>query len=234
MVSMKGFIALLVLAAIHLFANRANRLGWLWHGRFLSFAAGISFAYVFVDLLPAIQKGQPILKRTFDPFLPYFDRHAYVVALFGVLFYYGLHTSVKGPSKKNFWLGLVGYMLFNFFLGTSLADSSNPEIQPLSLFVIAFGMHYFIADHNLSMRDPDLYDHRARWGLASALFLGYVVGRFSSLPDAVVALTISFIAGGVLLNSLRYELPKRTHLGFSSFVLGALLYTGVVLSIGHS
>ena len=60
-----GLIALIVLAAIHVFANRAKVLGWIWRGKFLSFASGISLAYVFVDLLPTLEKGGPVLKQTF-------------------------------------------------------------------------------------------------------------------------------------------------------------------------
>jgi len=227
-----GFIALLVLAVIHLFANQIKLLGWIWHGRFLSFAAGISFAYVFVDLLPALEKGQPILKQTFGDLLPYFDKHAYVIALLGVLFYYGIHTQAANGSARNFWLSTSGYVLFNFFMGISLSNSSNPDIQPIVLFTFAMGMHYFIHDHNSDTEDPLLYHRLARWLLVAALFAGYICGVLTHIPDAIGAVTVSFIAGGVFLNALRYELPKREQIGFGYFTLGSLLYTAIVLSLG--
>ena len=131
-----GLAALLILAAIHLFANQATILGWVWHGRFLSFAAGISFSYVFVDLLPALEEGQPVLKSTFDRLVPYLDRHAYLIALVGVLFYYGLHRGTSEASARNFWLSISGYLLFNLLMGASLADSNNRDIQPIWLSLI--------------------------------------------------------------------------------------------------
>ena len=109
----KSFTALLILATIHLFANKTKILGWIWHGRFLSFAAGISFAYVFVDLLPKLEKGQQVLKQAFAV-VPYLDRHAYVIALLGVLFFYGLHSQSKKKSALSFWLSTSGYVIFNF------------------------------------------------------------------------------------------------------------------------
>ena len=60
-----GLLALLVLAAIHLFANRAKVLGWVWRGQFLSFASGISLSYVFVDLLPALERRRACFKKDF-------------------------------------------------------------------------------------------------------------------------------------------------------------------------
>lgn len=227
-----GFVALLTLVAIHLFANRAQILGWVWKGNFLSFAAGISFAYVFVDLLPQLEKGQSVLKRSFGDILPYLDRHTYVIALLGVLFYYGLHTQPKTNSDRNFWMSMGGYSLFNFFVGASLSDGNNPEIQPLLLFTIAMGMHYFIADHSANIENAALYNQKARWLLVLALFLGYIVGYMTRIPDTVVAIAVSFISGGVLLNVLRYEIPKREQVGYYFFLMGSLIFTLIILSLG--
>lgn len=226
-----GFIALVTLAIIHLFANKAKALGWIWHGRFIAFAAGISFAYVFVDLLPALEKGQPVLKRAFGELIPYFDRHTYVIALFGVLFYYGLHTQSENGGARNFWLSVSGYILFNFFVGASLSDANNPEIQPIMLFTIAVGMHYLVADRNAGRADMSLYEHSARWLLIAALFIGFAVGMATHIPDTFVVLAVSFLAGGILLNTLKYELPKRERGGFLFFVFGSLLYTGILLGL---
>lgn len=230
MVISPGLFSLLILAGVHFVANQARLVGWIWHGRFLSFACGITFAYVFVDLLPTLEKGQPILKKAFDPLIPYFDKHAYVASLLGVLFFYGLHTQ-SANSTRNYWLQMTGYLLFNLFVGASLADSTNPDIQPLALFTVAMGMHYFVNDHNMAVDEGPLYNNVSRWMLAAALFIGYAIGYGSHIPDAVVALTISFLSGGIILNALRYELPKREQVGYVFFLLGALIYTVIILGL---
>lgn len=226
-------LTLLILISIHFFAANAERLGWLWHGRFLSFAAGISFAYVFVDLLPTLEKEQPILKSTFGETIPYLDRHAYVMALFGVLVYYGLQPGMQPGQKttKAFWLMIFGYGLFNFLVGASLADRNNPDIQPLFLFTLAMGMHYFIHDHNLNMDFENSYSHIVRWLLVLALILGFTIGFITEIPSVIEALGVSFLAGGMILNALRYELPKRNQLGYAFFVIGALSYTALILGL---
>lgn len=226
-----SFLSLFALVVIHLFANTTQRLGWLWHGRFLSFAAGISFAYVFIDLLPQLEKGQLILKQTFDPIVPYLDRHSYVIALLGVLFFYGLQSQPQTNPKRYFWISTSGYLLFNFFVGASLSDSRNPDIHPLLLFTIAIGMHYFIRDHNASLENSVLYTNQARWLLAGMLLVGYIVGLLSHIPDALVAIVMAFLAGGVLLNALRYELPKREQVAYVFFLIGAVFYTAIILNL---
>lgn len=228
--SYQGLIVLVFLAVIHLYANQAQALGWIWHGRFISFAAGISFAYVFVDLLPTLESNQPVLQETFSFIVPYFDRHAYFISLLGVLFYYGLHTNPAPGNDRNFWLSMSGYILFNFFLGATLSDSTNPDIQPLILFAIGMAMHYFVFDHNAYEEHAALYNQKVRWLLVSALFIGYLIGFLTKVPPAMIAIIISFLSGGVFLNALRYELPKREHVAYFFFVLGALSYSLVILS----
>lgn len=224
-----GLLSVVILSLIHLYANKTRVLGWLWHGRFLSFAAGISFAYVFVDLLPALEKGQPVLKRAFDAFVPYFDHHAYFIALLGLLFYYGIQRRVESSRTEKFWLDISGYLLFNFFIGASLSDSSNPEIQPLWLFTIALGMHDFIQDHQARTRNSKLYMGPGRLWLVVALFLGYLVGLATHIPDAVVAMAVSFLAGGIILNVLHYELPEKKGSSYYPFVIGALSFTIILM-----
>lgn len=226
-----GFLALLTLAAIHLFANQ-ERFAWIWKGPFLSFAAGISFAYVFVGLLPSLAQGQSALKSVFGDIIPYFDRHTYLIALFGVLFFYALHTHAEANPRRGFWYGLWGYLLFNFFLGATLSDSNDPEIQPVILFTFAMGMHYFVRDHHATETDPTLWRQKARWFLVLALFAGYIVGHLTHIPDAVVAVMVSFVGGGVLLNALRYELPKQDYRGYLYFIVGALFYTAILTGLG--
>lgn len=225
-----AFLVLIIFVFIHLFANKAYVLGWVWHARFLSFSAGISFAYVFIDLLPTLEKGQPILKQAIDPLVPYLDRHSYVIALVGFLFFYGVQ-GVKSSSIRTFYASIGGFALFNFFIGASLADVNNPDIQPMTLFAIAIGLHYFIHDHNIREINADLYDQKGRWILVLALILGWLVGFFFIIPVTIIDLVVAFIAGGVLMNVMHYELPKREPGTYKYFLLGAILYTMILLQL---
>jgi hypothetical protein len=71
------------------------------------------------------------------------------------------------------------------------------------------------------------------WTLILTLFAGYLVGYLTKIPDAVSAIGISFVAGGIILNIFQYELPKREKGGYLWFVFGALLYTALLLGLGE-
>ena len=98
-------------------------------------------------------------------------------------------------------------------------------------FTFAIGMHYFIRDHSASLENSVLYTNQARWLLAVMLLVGYLVGLLSHIPDALVAIVMAFLAGGVLLNALRYELPKREQVAYVFFLIGALFYTSIILNL---
>lgn len=228
-----SIVSLLILVFVHLYANHPKVLGWAWHGPFLSLASGVSFAYVFVDLLPMVAAHQPILKNTFKGILPLLDKHAYVIALLGLLFSYGLHRQPKTHPKRSFYISLFGSQIFNFLIGASLADANNPEIQPLALFTVAMGLHYFVNDHNLRQNNIKLYEKSGRWILVLSLVAGFLAGDFLKMPQAVYAVLIAFISGGILLNVMHYELPKNKPGEFIYFATGALIYTLIILGLGN-
>lgn len=235
--SFQSLISILILCAIHLFANRMYMLGWLWHGRFLSLAGGISFAYVFVSLLPEIAEGQQSVEAALQGFFPYLERHVYVIALLGFLFFYALHSIPANKDPKSFdlpfWASMGGYVLFNLLIGSAVADPNNPDVKPLYLFTFAMGLHYFVNDHNLREKHKEDYETKGRFVLMGALILGWLAGTELKIPEAVIALLVSFAAGGVLLNVMRYELPQKEQGGILYFNLGAILYTALLLAVGE-
>lgn len=234
-----ALLSLVILCLIHLYANHMRFLGWIWHKRFLSFAGGISFAYVFISLLPELAQGQEALEKALRGFLPFLERHVYLVALFGFLFYYSIQNSPSSnktaPWKNvHFWISMSGYVIFNLLIGSAIADSDNPDVQPLYLFTLAMGLHYFVNDHNLREKHKEQYEKKGRWILIIALIGGWILGLTIAISDALIAFLVSFAAGGVLLNVMCYELPKKSEEGTIYFSSGAILYAATLITIGKN
>ena len=230
---MTRLISLIILILIHLFGNTSRLLGWVWHGRFLSFASGVSFGYVFVDLLPSLSEEQEVFSNHVDKMIPYLDRHAYLISLIGMLFFYAIQGSSKTQKDYKFWVSMAGYALFNFFVGASLADPLDQTVQPVWLFTIAMGLHYFVHDHNLQEDHEDAYENSARWILVLALISGWLTGYFVAIPEMLIAIVVAFVSGGMIMNAMRYELPIRSQDSFRYFVLGSLGYSIILMSLGE-
>jgi zinc transporter ZupT len=55
------------------------------------------------------------------------------------------------------------------------------------------------------------------------------VGLVSEISEAALAVLFAFLAGGVVMNVLKEELPEERESRFWAFVLGAALYSAVLL-----
>jgi hypothetical protein len=78
-------MSVVLFALVHLWAENIRRWEFTLQSRFLSAGGGIAIAYVFVDLLPKLAKSDLIVSQALTGMLPYFERHVYVMALFGFL-----------------------------------------------------------------------------------------------------------------------------------------------------
>lgn len=232
--SLFSFIAVLIFTWVHLQAPKIYRLGTFFQSRFFSSGGGVAIAYVFIDLLPKLSKGDQIVKQALIGIFPYFERHVYIVALLGFLTFYLVDRSEKVIRKeKTFWLSLLTYALFNFLVGYAVADKNNPEVKPLLLFTFALALHYFINDFTLNKRYGNRYREKGIWVLIFSLFFGWTIGFLFTLPALGVALISAFIGGGVIMNVTRHELPKKNPNNLPAFLSAAFFYTILLLYIGQ-
>lgn len=226
----ESFIAVMIFALVHLYAYKAQKFGRVIHGKILSAGSGIAIAYVFIDLLSKLGVSQTIVSKGLDGIFPFFERHVYIMALVGFLVFFAVDRSSK--SKYGYILSLASYTIFNFLVGYAVTDITDPEVQPLVLFTLAIALHYFTNDYSLSREHGAEYRNKGRFIVISGLFLGWFVGLWIDLSPTAVALVGAFIAGGVIMNVTRHELPENNPHSLSAFILAAAVYTSILLLIG--
>jgi len=245
-----ALIAALVLAAAHLFAPRLRSLTFVPRSRWLSAAGGVSVAYVFVHLLPELAEGQAAIEgegggeaATPEPLLGFLEGHVYLVALVGLAVFYGVEKHSLSSRRRNahetaedcttddaFWLSIASFAVYNAVIGYLLLRGDLEETMQLVLYTLALGVHFVINDLALSEHHRDAYRREARWMIAAAVLVGWLAGMAIDVSERVIALIVAFIAGGVVLNVLKEELPGERLAQFWPFAGGALAYT-VLLQI---
>lgn len=233
--SVTTLLSVIVFSLVHLFASKLQRLDKVTHGRFLSAGGGVAIAYVFIDLLPKLAKSDLIVRQALAQVFPfaYFERHVYIMALLGFLLFFAVGQSHYLLKKKaQFCLTISSYAFFNFLIGYAIVDKNNPEVQPLLLFTIAIGLHYFTNDFSLSEDHGKMYSKQGKWLLIASLFLGWLAGSLFTLSGMAIALVSAFIGGGVIMNVTRHELPKENPHSLGSFLLFSILYSILLLAVG--
>lgn len=241
------FLASLVFAAIHLLGRAIAFLRKTRRNVWLSTAGGISIAYVFVHILPELAHHQDVFTTHAAAlgFLGNSKRDLYFSALLGLATLYGLELwarssarrrakrdGVRRPSRRTFWLQLAFYASFNIMIGYLLLHREETGLLNLLSYAIAMSMHFVVADQGLREQFYPAYDASGRWILAAAPVLGWVIGVFIDIPPPAISALFAFLAGTIVLNVLRHELPEERRSHFLSFALGAGVYAAMLLATG--
>lgn len=240
-----------VFALVHLLSPQLHFLRGTPRSIWLSVAGGVSVAYVFVHLLPEIASGQRIISGTLA--IGFIERHVYLVALAGLLVFYGLDrlakhsrtqcegTEVAGgrapadraavdASLRVFWLHMGSFAFYNVLAGYLLLHREEQSAASLAFYVVAIALHLLVVDFGLEADHRRLFDAWGRWLLAAAVACGWLLGWWFPLEEAAVAALIAFVGGGVILTVLKEEVPSEQQSRFWAFAAGALAYSALLLA----
>ena len=239
-----GLTIAIALAIVHAFISTFKVDSYIPQYRWLSFAGGVSISYVFLDIFPELSHAQEEIIHAGFPLLHYLENHVYLLALLGLTLFYGLDrlalTSRRWKvanderdraGSRVFTIHIAAYALVNAIFGHLLQELSDHNLWQCILLFFAAALHFFIMDYALREHHPILYDRWGRWILTGAILVGALAGTSLHLNEAFVAMVWAFLAGSILLNILKKELPEAKKTCFWSFLGGASLYAVLILLI---
>ena len=93
------------------------------------------------------------------------------------------------------------------------------------------GLHFAVTDFGLREHHKDAYGRVGRWMIAAAVLLGWAIGFAGDVSEATLAMILAFLAGGVILNVLKEELPEERESRFWAFAFGAGAYATLLLML---
>jgi hypothetical protein len=200
----------------------------------------VSVAYVFLHLLPELHEGQHAVEglglRAASG-----QVEIYLVALLGLAAFYGLERLAAtararsradgGPDSTDagaFALHIGSFTLYNILIGYLLVHG---ERRDEFLYGMAMAMHFVVNDQALRDHHKQRYDRFGRWLLAAAVVAGWTVAWRWKVPEPVVQIMVALLAGGVILNVLKEELPAERQSRFWAFVAGLGVYGVLLLAL---
>ncbi|WP_225332949.1 hypothetical protein [Halomicrobium urmianum] len=232
-------IAAFTLAGVHVVSPAVRFSDETARDRFLSLAGGVSVAYVFVHLLPELHAGTEVVgsDTALLGLLP--ERHIYVVALLGFVVFYGLERYVRChwiPEDTEFpttvfWFHVTSFAAYNALIGYLLVHRELGGAGSVLWFAVAMGMHFFVNDASLRYHHREVYRRIGRWVLAGAVLLGTLAGFGVDVGEQALMVMFAFLAGSVVLNAIKEELPEHRDSRFWSFTVGAGGYTALLVLV---
>lgn len=238
------FLFTIGLMSVHIFSKKLDFLHSDKRQRFLSLSSGVAVAYVFVLLLPELNTYQKMLENRLDnKILILLEDHIYMMAMFGLVVFYCLELIVRKMKHVNktaedeeasmriFQIHIGMFFVYNAIIGYLLVKGEYDGVLGLSFYFIAMAVHFLTNDWSLRESHKDVYDRYGRWLLSIAVLFGWAVGRFSGIPEVMVSLLAAFIAGAIILNVMKEELPEDRQNSLRAFLLGVVFFTILILFI---
>ena len=218
-------LAAAAFALVHLLGARLDFLRSLPRSIWLSAAGGVSVAYVFVHILPDLAAHQR--EREHAGVLERLESSVWLLALAGLAAFYGLDRLARCRRGDDavFWIHLGSFALYNLLIGYLLVDRESG----LLAFTFAMALHFLVNDQGLRDHHGRAYA-RGRWLLAAAPVAGWALAVATEVPDLLLIGLFAFLAGGIILNVLKEELPEDRESRFSAFAAGIAGYAALLLA----
>jgi hypothetical protein len=207
-----------------------------WRRRWISAAAGVSVAYVFVDVLPELGTQHRAFLEVVGPDVLFAEQRIYALALVAFVTLYGLEHIVlasrqrdrgateTGVGGASYWLHVAGFAAYSGLIGYLLVERAERDPVALAIYVFAMALHFMILDHTLAEAHGAFYGWTGRSVLAASVLAGWLLGARTPLSQVVFARLFAFLAGGVVITTVTVELPGERRGRFWPFCLGAAGY----------
>jgi len=243
MQNVNSLIVAVVFALVYASASWLYPFQIKFHKHWLSVAAGVSVAYVFLDILPELNLHQEkLLEHATGETMFAAEKLVYIAALIGFVFFYGLQHMVLASSAGKphdghdgsalaFWMELAGFAIYSWLIGYLLVEIAEEGERSLGLYAAAMGMHLLVVGHTLVDEHGRAYDRWAWWILAASVVSGWLVATNVPIPHDLISRLFAFIAGGVVMTSMHEELPDGEDGRFWWFLGGSGIYALVLLLV---
>jgi hypothetical protein len=239
-----------LLAALVLVAVYALRIGAgagelaerIWtRRRWVSAAAGISVAYVFVDVLPELAAQSEAVRKVVDESAWFVEQRVYFLALLSFVVMYGIEHIVLSQRRHRegdgaghgrdavYWLHLTGFAAYSLLIGYLLVERAERGVLSLALYALAMAVHFVVVNHALAEEHGEVYRRHGHWVLALTVLAGWGLGNVVEIGEIAFARLFAVLAGGVVITSLQAELPDEREGRFWPFCMAALVFALVLI-----
>ncbi|MEE9323586.1 MAG: hypothetical protein V3U72_03500 [Candidatus Aenigmarchaeota archaeon] len=213
-----------ILAVVHYFNERIQPRDLVIRHRLVSFVAGISITYIFLQLLPEVYKGIESLNHFLFMFIltgfacfHLIEKHIYQHES-KIL----LHEELKVAHSSLFFF-------YHLVIGILLVGLVKINIVGGILFFIPILFHTAVSSASLGGIHISIRKRiMLKIALSCSTLLGVLIAYFVMVPSYLLHALLGFIVGSLLYIVIRDSIPKETEGKAIYFVLGVVVYALVI------
>jgi hypothetical protein len=132
-------------------------------------------------------------------------------------------------SSLIFWGHIVVFSIYSGFIGYLLFHQEVETVFNLFYYALAMALHFSVTDYGLRRHHGEAYYRIGRWMLAGSTLVGGVIGFMGELDPLPLSMLTGFLAGAIVLNIIKEELPDLDESRFGAFAVGTIVYTLLIV-----
>ena len=222
---MLAYVFGLVLSIAHLLSDALSRKFSKHRGWLVSFVAGMSLAYLFLELFPLLLEfgdGKIAFLFVLAGFFLFFVFEVYIYQ----------HAGVKMVAREITRLHAFGFFVYYFVLGMLIVYFLQQSVERAFLLLIPAGLYALVGKVSFFHVHADLKE--SFWMKAMLVLspvLGVLLGGWVFLPRAAWYGLLGFLIGGLSYLVIRDSLPGEKEGNLQAFSLGVVLYTFLIIML---
>lgn len=208
----------------------------------ISFASGISVAYIFVHLIPELSHASHVTSEYSSDNTQEISRLlVYYLTLLGFMIFYGLEhliswsNVIPESSGRKFSIHKVAFLIHMLSLSAyvalvcySITYNTERTTTALVLYTFAMTAHFVSLRHGLEYEYEKDYRSLGKYLLAISCVAGWIFALLYSVHEIVIVCFLGLIAGSVIMNTMTSELPEKKKGSFYFFLIGGIFYAAIL------
>jgi hypothetical protein len=187
------------------------------------------------------QHRDPVVVGASGEGLLFGRQRIYLAALVGFVVFYGLEHMVLasrtrgrrpaggGTGDAVYWLEVGGFAAYSWLIGYLLVERAAAGSLALTVYGVAMALHFHLVGHALREEHGAVYERAGRWVLAGSVVAGWLAGATVHVTEALISPLFGLVVGGVVITSMKAELPREGEGQFGPFCLAAAAYALLLL-----
>ncbi len=193
--------------------------------RIISFAAGVSIAYLFLDLLPKTYEAATYLRQWVFVFLLI----GFSIIHLSEKWIYQHHDGARLDTELK-TAHSIAFFAYNFVVGIALLEKLRVSPLEGTLFLIPVALHAMLSTASMSnIHRAGTQSLLVKSLLSGSAIYGVLFGVAVKIPRVLDNILISLIAGVLLYIIVREFIPEKDKGQPAFFVAGLAVY--VVLAL---
>ncbi len=214
----------------HFFSEQINSLFLKHKATLLSFSAGISTTYIFLQLLPDIYhyifKSETLTNRSLIVFvlIGFMSFHLFEKYIYR-------HATKKKLAVELSNLHTVSFFIYHFLLGALILIITTENFLSGSLFFGVVFLHTLLSTASMDqIHKESIKNLPFKMLLSASTFLGAAAVFLVPIQAVVFYSALAFAAGIILHVVIRESLPTGGRGKPVYFIAGAVIYAAIIIS----